>query len=191
MLETLITSKTRVRLLMKFFLNHRTTSYLRDLASEFGESTNAIRLELNKMEKAGLLNTKRQGNKKLFTANRDHPLFNGIHQLLLHHTGIDHVVDNVVRNLGGLHSAYVINSFAQGKDSRTIDMVLIGPDIDTDFLDNTIRKAEKIIERNITYRIVRPENTDDLLNKHPEALLLFSEPAANRESEEAKEKTTQ
>jgi hypothetical protein len=47
MLQALITSRTRIKLLLKFFLNSSNTSYLRDLAAEFGESTNAIRLELN------------------------------------------------------------------------------------------------------------------------------------------------
>ena len=50
MLETLISSKTRIKLLLKFFLNSKTKSYLRNLESEFGESTNAIRVELNRLE---------------------------------------------------------------------------------------------------------------------------------------------
>ena len=49
MLDTLITSKTRIKLLMKFFMNPRTRAYLRELASEFGESTNSIRVELNRL----------------------------------------------------------------------------------------------------------------------------------------------
>ncbi|MBN2682880.1 MAG: ArsR family transcriptional regulator, partial [Bacteroidales bacterium] len=65
MLETIITSKTRIRLLLKFFLNSRTSGYLRSLASEFGESTNSIRQELNRFEKAGLLEASTEGNKKI------------------------------------------------------------------------------------------------------------------------------
>jgi len=38
MLEALITSKTRIKLMPKFFLNSASTGYLRGLASEFGES---------------------------------------------------------------------------------------------------------------------------------------------------------
>ena len=53
MIETLISSKTRIKLLLKFFLNSNTTAYLRGLEEEFGESTNSIRLELNRFEKAG------------------------------------------------------------------------------------------------------------------------------------------
>ena len=70
MLDTLITSKTRIKLLLKFFLNSNSSSYLRGLESEFGESSNAIRLELNKFEKAGLLTTTTNGNKKMFKADR-------------------------------------------------------------------------------------------------------------------------
>ncbi|MEO8759425.1 MAG: ArsR family transcriptional regulator, partial [Bacteroidia bacterium] len=67
MIETLISSKTRMKLLMKFFINSKNTAYLRNLEEEFGESTNAIRLELNKFEKAGFIDSYSEGNKKLFT----------------------------------------------------------------------------------------------------------------------------
>ncbi len=75
MIETLISSKTRIKLLLKFFLNSNSRSYLRGLESEFGDSTNSIRLELNRFEKAGMLKTCAEGNKKYFQANTNHPLF--------------------------------------------------------------------------------------------------------------------
>lgn len=175
MLETLITSKTRVKLLMKFFLNYNTISYLRDLAAEFGESTNAIRLELNRMEEAGLLLANHQGNKKLFKANEKHPLFDGIRGLLLRHTGIDHIVEKVVKNLGGLHSAYLINSFARGIDSPEITMLLVGSNMDESYLEKVIPKAEEMIGRKIAYTIAPPENAEGLLEHHPEALLVWKE----------------
>ena len=71
MIETLISSKTRIKLLLKFFLNSNTTSYLRGLEGEFGESSNAIRVELNKLEEAGMLSSEVKGNKKMFKANTE------------------------------------------------------------------------------------------------------------------------
>ena len=50
MIEVLISSKTRIKLLLKFFLNSNSKAYLRGLEQEFAESTNAIRVELNKFE---------------------------------------------------------------------------------------------------------------------------------------------
>jgi DNA-binding GntR family transcriptional regulator len=59
MLDTLVTSKTRLKLILKFFLNPGSRAYLRGLAEEFGESSNAVRLELNRFEEAGLLESDR------------------------------------------------------------------------------------------------------------------------------------
>jgi predicted transcriptional regulator len=181
MLESLITSKTRIKLLLKFFLNSTTTSYLRDLATEFGESTNAIRLELNHLEDAGLLNSKTEGNKRLFQANRKHPLFSDIRRLLLKHTGIDHVVENVVTNLGGLHSAYVTGSFARGHDNPVIELLLVGKDIDNAYLLHLVGKAEKIINRSIRYNIITSEEIAALREQNPEALLLWKQNEIQRQ----------
>ena len=61
MLDTLITSKTRVKLLMKFFMNPGTRAYLRELASEFGESTNSVRVELNRLSIAKIISAENVG----------------------------------------------------------------------------------------------------------------------------------
>ena len=175
MLQALITSKTRVKLLLKFFLNSSNTSYLRDLASEFGESTNAIRLELNHLANAGLLNSHKEGNKKVFKANAAHPLFGTIHQLLLKHTGIDQIVDNIVKKLRGLQSAYVIGSFAKGKDNPVVDLLLVGNDIEVKYLLFLIGKAENMISRKIRYMIIEPGETEKYLTIYPEALLLWQQ----------------
>ena len=55
MLETIITSRTRINLLLRFFLNSNNKAWLRLLESEFNESSYAIRYELIRMEKTKLL----------------------------------------------------------------------------------------------------------------------------------------
>ncbi|MGB4205602.1 MAG: winged helix-turn-helix domain-containing protein [Bacteroidales bacterium] len=173
MLQALISSKTRIKLLLRFFLNSNTSSYLRDLASEYGESTNAIRLELNRLEKAGLLTSKMKGNKKVYQANTQHSLFEPIHQLILKHTGIDHIMDFVLKKLQGLESAYVTGGFAKGIDSPEVDLLLVGNKISIDNLEQLVSKAEKLIKREINYQIVTPENKQQYLNGDTEVLLLW------------------
>jgi DNA-binding transcriptional ArsR family regulator len=148
MLDTLITSKTRVKLLLKFFLNSHSRSYLRNLETEFGESTNAIRVELNRFEEAGLLTAKVQGNRKYFSANTTHPLFPEINSIVRKY------IDNVIQNLGGLEKAYITGDLALGRDTKKVELLLIGEGIDTDYLDRLARKAEEIIKRKISYRIL-------------------------------------
>lgn len=157
MIETLISSKTRVKLLMKFFLNSNNRSYLRNLEEEFGESTNGIRLELNKFEKAGFLESVAEGNKKMFKANAKHPLFKDIHSILLKMTGLDHVIDYVLKRIGQLDQVYLVGKLAKGKDSDIIDLVLVGEEINKAFLIEQIEKAEKKIGKKIRYVHFRPD----------------------------------
>ncbi|RYY33118.1 MAG: hypothetical protein EOP46_17330 [Sphingobacteriaceae bacterium] len=66
---------------MKFFLNSDNKAYLRSLESEFGESSNAIRVELNRFEDVGLLVSSSSKNKKVYQANKEHSLFKEIHNI--------------------------------------------------------------------------------------------------------------
>ncbi len=156
MLDTLITSKTRIKLILKFFLNPRSTAYLRGLAEEFDESSNAIRLELNRFEQAGLLESESKGNKKIFKANTRHPLYKDIHNIVRKTIGIDRIVEEVVSQLGEVQEAYITGDFAIGKDGPTVDIVLIGNNINTEFLIRLVKKAEGIIHRHIRYLILTP-----------------------------------
>ncbi len=173
MIETLITSKTRIKLLIKFFLNSATRSYLRDLETEFDESTNAIRQELNRFEEAGMLNSELEGNKKIFFANTKHPLFNDVHNILLKYTGIDTVVDHVLERIGGLKEAWLTGDFAKGKNSPVIDIVLVGDNLNTEAIVAYINKAEELSGRKIRYLIFRLDERSIIRSQFPERLLLF------------------
>lgn len=176
MLDTLITSKTRVKLLMKFFLNSRSSSYLRNLETEFGESTNAIRQELNKFEKAGLLNSFSEGNKKMFQANTQHPLFQDIHNILLKHIGFDHIIEKVIHKLGEVQSVFIVGDFAKGIDTQIIDLIFLGENINRGYLFDLIEKAEGMIKRKIRYLVLSIQEFDnykkDASGIHP--LLLWT-----------------
>lgn len=150
MLDTLITSKTRIKLLFKFFLNSKTSSYLRNLETEFGESTNAIRVELNKFEEAGLLETRTSGNKKVFSANTKHPLFVDIQNILMKYTGLDKIIEQVINRLGNVKEVYLVGDLAKGLDSPIIDLILVG-DIEKNYLINLVEKVEKLIHKKIRF----------------------------------------
>ncbi len=177
MLETLITSKTRIKLLLKFFLNSNSESYLRNLETEFGESTNGIRLELNKFEQAGLLQSEVKGNRKYFKANLLHPLYSDIHNLLLKHIGFDRIVTEVVSKMGDLHSVYLVGDFAKGKDAEIIDLVFVGDQINKNYLHKLIGKAEDIVHRKIRSLIFTCNEISSFLSERPQSeyLLLWEQ----------------
>ena len=139
MLESLITSKTRTRLLLKFFLNPETSAYLRSLADEFGESTNGVRVELNRLSEAGLLESADEGRTKVYRANTRHPLFPELRKIAAKTLGIDQVVEQVIRRLGSVELAFVTGDYARGIDSGLIDLVIVG-EIDRAYFDQLSEK---------------------------------------------------
>ena len=74
LLGPLITSKTRLKLLLRFFLNHNLSGYLQGLSKELDENTNSIRVELNRLEQAGILSSELEGRRKLYRVNELHDL---------------------------------------------------------------------------------------------------------------------
>ncbi|WKV11354.1 ArsR family transcriptional regulator [Marivirga harenae] len=157
MLETLVTSKTRIKLLLKFFLNAQTKSYLRSLEGEFGESTNAIRLELNKFEEAGMLKADVKGNKKVYQANTKHPLFEDIHNIIKKYIGIDRVIEQIIGKVGQLQKVYLIGEYAKGVDSGIIDFLLVGKQFNHEYIANMTSIAERKVERKIRFLFMDPE----------------------------------
>ncbi len=173
MLEALITSKTRINLLLKFFLNSNNKAWLRSLETEFGESTNAIRLELNRLMKAGLLKSVQEGNKKVYMANTEHPLYRDIHNLLLKHIGLDKIVDKVTSRLGSVSAVYLVGELAKGKNSKVIDLWFVGDMLDKGYLLNLIEKSENMIHRKIRYIILNENELKDFMTgKSKDELLL-------------------
>ena len=148
MLNTLITSKTRINLLLKFFLNPGTKAYLRELAKEFGESTNSVRVELNRLTEAKLLKSTNFGRKVIYSANKKHDLFRDIQNVVRKFVGLDQLVEDLIKRLGSIEKAFVIGDYAKGIDSGLIDVVLIG-DVDTETLDKFVVKTGNLINRKI------------------------------------------
>jgi len=176
MLEALITSKTRIKLLLKFFLNSNNTGYLRSLEPEFGESTNAIRQELNRFEAAGLLDAEIEGRKKIFKANTSHPLFPELNSLLMKYVGLDEIVERVILNLGKLEQVYLVGDLAKGKNSDVIDLWFVGEKLDDEYLEKLIKKAKEYIQRKLNYSILTKQALGErLLEYNTNELLLLWE----------------
>ena len=139
-------------MLLRFFMNSHAKAHLRGLAEEFGESTNAIRLELNNLSKAGFLVSNGNGNMIEYRANVDHPLYPDLQKIIHKYSGIDKIVDNVINKIvdqvGDLQLACITGDYAHGKDSGIIDLVLVGA-LDAPRVNKYVAQAEKLITRKI------------------------------------------
>ena len=151
MLDTLITSKTRIRLLIKFFVNIANKGYLNSLATEFGESTNSVRKELNNLSSAGYLKKHSENNKVIYKANTSHPLFKSIQKIVHKHLGIEEILQTVYNRVGDVKKVILLGDYAKGIDSGVIEVLIVGTNINKIYLDEIAPKIEKKINRKVNF----------------------------------------
>ncbi|MBJ25222.1 MAG: transcriptional regulator [Flavobacteriaceae bacterium] len=151
MLGELITSKTRLRLLIKFFISQANRGYLNGLASEMGESTNSIRKELNHLHNAGYLEKVKSNKKIEYKANVKHPLFDVLKKVVFKHLGLEDIVETVLERMGHVKEIILVGDYAKGIDSGKIEVFLIGNSLDMDYIAQLEKKIEDLINRKISF----------------------------------------
>jgi len=150
-LGELITSKTRLRLLIKFFISQANRGYLNGLATEMGESSNAIRKELNHLHDAGYLEKGKSNNKVEYKANIKHPLFDVLQKVVLKHLGLEDLVETVLERMGHVKQIVLVGDYAKGNDSGKIEVFLIGKNLNMEYIAQLEEKIEKLIKRKVSF----------------------------------------
>jgi predicted DNA-binding protein YlxM (UPF0122 family) len=158
---------------MRFFFNPEARSYLRELAKEFNVSSNAVREELNQLKKTELLISEKNGRQVFYKANTEHALFPELKSMVSKVMGIDQVIDSIITRLGNLERAYLVDDYAEGKDTGIIDILLIG-EIDRYHLNDLTRKTERYVKRKIRSLVLTKDEFNDFLpelERRPKVLI--------------------
>ena len=169
MLGELITSKTRLRLLIKFFISQANRGYLNGLATEMGESTNSIRKELNHLQGAGYLDKIKVDNKVEYKANIKHPLYDVLRKVVLKHLGLEDLVEKVLERMGNVKEIILVGDYSLGLDSGKIEVFLIGDNLDMEYIAQLEDKIEKLIRRKVSFYLA-----NKFLSNQP-SIVLFNE----------------
>lgn len=131
--------------------------YLRGIAEEFNESTNAIRKELNQLSDAGYLVRFQENNRIYYQANTEHPLFQSLQNLVRTYLGFDQAVDQVLQRAGEVSLVSLLGDYAKGIDSGTIELLVMGDKLDKAYLLQISAKMEQLLGKNIQLYFDRDE----------------------------------
>ena len=151
MLNSLITSKTRLRMLIKFFINAANNGYLNGLATEFKESTNSIRKELNNLSSAGYLLKSKENNRIIYNANTSHPMFAVLQKIIRQHLGLEQIVETVIERIGDVDQIALTGKYAKGIDSGNIEIIINGSKVNKEYLENIKPKIKNKIGREVSF----------------------------------------
>ena len=159
MLERLLGSRLRARVIGWLFTHPDERFYVRQLAALLGEDSTNLSRELARLESLGILLSERDGRQKYYRANPDSSVFVELKGLATKTAG---VVDVLRQALEGfreeIDSAFVFGSFAQQDETAAsdIDLVIIS-DVDPVSLHGAIAQAEEVLRRTINYSLVSRE----------------------------------
>lgn len=152
MLEHLITSQAKRRLLKLFITNPDSVFYTREIAKLTGESPNGVRRELSHLEKAGLVKSRREGNLKYYSLVKDFPFYPELKKIIYATVGLGDYLRNKLEEPQQIELAFIYGSVAKnGETAKSdIDLFVVG-EIDESELHNIASQIESDIRRSINY----------------------------------------
>ena len=150
MLDRLFTSRVRIELLSAFFLHPDTAFYVREIARITGEDYKNVSLELRNLEEIGLLRSRKQGNLKYFSLNREFLIYEELRSIFLKTRGAVAVLKNALSEARGIDFAFMYGSLASGTETAEsdIDIMVVGR-IALERLLKRIREPEDMLAREI------------------------------------------
>lgn len=154
--------------MLKFFTHPDAQGHLRGLAEEFGDSTNSVRIELNKLEEAGLIQRQVSGQKLVYQVNKSNPFYLNLVSMVSKYLGFDELIESLLEQVGDLKEAYVVGDYARGVDTGTIELILVGQ-LHAEVVDDLVERVSKRINRRIVYLV---SDYDNKLISQPQLRLI-------------------
>lgn len=155
MLQDLMVSKVRVKLLQTFLDQPDELFYVRQLVRKTGEEINAVRRELQRMEKANLVQKEPRANRLYYWFNRRHLLYGDLLALIAKTIGLGNELIKNKNKLGKIRFAMFSGRFARRLPSQEggVDLLVVG-DVLLPRLAKIVQRAEKKLEREINYTVM-------------------------------------
>ena len=165
-LKRLFSSTLRVKVLSHFYMHPTEEYHIRGLAEVLGEQAGTLRRELNNLEAAGILCSRRIGNQKSFSLDPTTPIHDDMRNIFLKMTGAGKELKTVLSKLPGVELAFIYGSFAAG-DSHAdsdIDVMIIGGVSDRE-LAPAVSRAEKRLRREVNYTTYMRSEAQERIGK--------------------------
>lgn len=186
MLEHIIPSKTRRKILELFFHEYGEHYYLRSIVRTVSEEVNAVKRELDILEKAKVLIREKRLNKVFYSLNRSYFYFDDFIRLFAKTNYLSLGIRSAGTKLGKLKFIALSTKFAKRIEIKKDEIyilfvgIIVVPEV-----TSVINDAEKIFGREINYTIMteeelifRKKNNDPFIwrfLKQPKVMLVGSE----------------
>ncbi len=151
MLETLLGSKLRAKVLGWLFSHPDERYFVRQLTALVSEDSTNVSRELARLERTGILVSTTEGKQKYYQANQKSPLFDELHGLMLKTVGVADVLRSaLIPAQEKIKAAFIFGSIAARNENRRsdIDVMVIGR-ISFEEIVSLLSPAEEKLRREV------------------------------------------
>jgi len=120
-------SREMKELLSYCYLNPAKTFYVNDMVKRLRLDKRNLVKKIHELQEQGLLRGEAQGNMKLYSLNKEYPLYNEYRTIVMKTVGLEHMLARSLKGLG-IEKAYIYGSYAAHglKEHSDIDLLIIG-----------------------------------------------------------------
>lgn len=161
MLKNILISKVRIKVLEQFFFNPLEQYHVRGLVRILDEEINAIRRELLNLESAGILKSRKETNKIVFTLNKENAIVEDLREVILKASTLGQRIAKIGTQSGKVDAIVISNSFLtnQYNDDNDIDILFVG-DFDLRKLAQNMKDFEAAQAKEYRYAALSLQDFD-------------------------------
>jgi hypothetical protein len=159
LLEDIIISRVRVKMLQLFLSHPGTIFHVRDIVRKIGEEINAVRRELAHMEKAGMVSKEPRANRLFYTFRKEYPLYYELLELVGKTSGLGFDILKHKTKLGKLKFVMMSGRYLRGRERKSptdVDMLIVGSVVLAE-LGQLVKAEEVRRERELNYTVMSEE----------------------------------
>lgn len=149
MLEELFVSRVRVKILQLFLASSESLYHVREIVRQVSEEINAVRRELARMEKYGMVSSEWRANRRLYRFRKDYVYYKELLSLVAKTTGLGGTIIKNKGKLGKLKYVFISTKFLKGiSNPQGVDLLVIGsivlPELQSIIADEQAKKEMEI-----------------------------------------------
>ena len=161
-LTDIITSKVRIKIIELFYSNPNEMYHVRGVVRSVDEEINAVRRDLDRLEKAGILKIEPRGNRKYYFLRTDYPMYGDLLSMVCKTTGLGAKIIENKSKIGKPNFIMFSGKFARHLDRRRddeVDILVVGEMVLPE-LATIIRYEESVRGHEINYTVMSREEFD-------------------------------
>lgn len=155
MLQDLLISEVRVKILSTMLPDPSKPYHVRALVRAVDTEINAVRRELKRLTGIGLLRKRPSGNRLYYSVNTDSIYYPELLSLISKEEGLGKEILTKRKEIGNIKFAMLSRAFARGRPHSMLDVDLfIVGEVNADVLKNLIDTFQKSANREVNYTIM-------------------------------------